>query len=569
MHDSQDSPGEWFDCINVGDDYEDKDIRRKDKDLSIPGQSLIEIVGVRTISEEKVAYEIRLPFSRSSDDLDSVFISSNWNYAFTGPGDILKGYPGRMRFAPAWCRFKGSGEIADTQRIHGRYDPTTSSRQSTGGSISSDNIFNQGGVTQLGGDPRGHLKLPDLTKGEFITSGWNALGIYKVRTGNKKEDNKAEENLLAYVAPASQANSGAIMFITTETINQTDFDVNAKRVEFLQYIDPSWPNWNQKYLIDWQGIYGHQFEWEIVDNSNNVSDPLTIISTAEEVKAALEKFDWVGEGNVEVYSASANQGGRWIVEFVGSLSGKLVPMLYKQRIIRVPSSSPGGINEGASWNYSDPPPIAQTECPSFNFKPIAGSQHVIFSSVVKSSDWYRYYYGYGNWYGAYGNFGYYYSGPYGYYGGYYGGPFSLFDANYNGYIDPNLAGPYGYYSDYYRGPYYYNAVGTYVGPGGDYNALGYDESGYDADGYNPAGFDADGLDSDGKAYGYYGRWGHFHTSVAHDHKNDHGVQFHGGPDQQIPAGSFGVAVNVGGSGYVAVGIEDRIIFIDTVGAAAV
>lgn len=559
--DAQSSPGEWFNCVNVGDDYEDEDDRRDKDDLVIPAYSLVEIVGVRVVNDDYVIHEVRLPYpsSRNLGSPENEFISSNWNYAFTGSVSTPKGDRGRMTFPPCWARYEGTSETVDTKKIYGRYLPDTTTTGNRG-PVRSDTIFNQGNLVQLAGDPRGHLKVPNLAEGQFISSGWNALGIYKRRVGDVVKDKKPEENLLAYIAPASQSGSGAVMFMTTETIELGTYDVGAKRVEFLQYVDPAWPTWNQKYLVDWQGVFGWEFEWEMTDGTE-VTTALTIKSTAAQVKAALETLSWIGEGNVEVYTASADEGGRWIIEFVGALSGKLVPALYRRRIIRVPSSQPGNLTPG-SWAYNNPPPIVSTQLPSFNFKPISGTNYVIFSGVNKSGDWYRYYYGYGGWYGGYGYYGNFYHGPYGYYGGYWGGPYGLFDGLYSGYIDPNYAGYYGYYAANFQGPYYYDASGTYVGVGGTYNKLGFDANGYDVNGYDPYGFDVNGLDADGKQQGFYGRWGHYHTSGTHAHQNDHGVEFFGSQDQQIPAGSMGLAVHVGGSGYVATAVEGRILFID-------
>ncbi|WP_417386935.1 hypothetical protein [Gimesia sp.] len=557
LDDSQASPGEWFDCINVGDDYEDEDRRRKDDDLAIEGLSLVEIVGVRTVNEDRIVHEVRLPSPslQHAGNPDADFISSDWSYAFTGPSSIKKGYPGRMKFPPCWCRFKGSSEVADTQKIHGRYVPdNTSGNRNTG---SSDNIFNQGGLMQLAGDPRGHLKMPDPTKGEYITSGWNALGIYKRRTGEKQVDNKAEENLLAYVAPAAQTGAGAILFITTEDINQDLFSIQSSPVEFLQYVDPNSNRWNQKYLVDWRGVFGHEFQWELSDGTTDVG-PFLITSPAEVIKAGIETFPWCGEGNVSVYTPSASSGGRYIIEFIKDLAGKTVPSLNKRRII-IPGVAPDNLDD-LSESPLNIPPIVTSALQTINFKPQEGSAFVTFTTATRRLTWAERYYGS---YGAAYQNGYYgaYYGPYGYYGGYWGGPFGFFGTPWNGDFRDYYAGPYGYNIDLWTGPYVFDEDGN---PGSTYNAGGFDANGFDKNGYDPNGYDINGLDINGKTRGYYGRWGHFHllSESPAEHANDHGVEYYAGSEQVIPAGTLGVAVNVGGSGYVAVAIEERAIFID-------
>lgn len=54
MFDStQTSPGEWFTCLNVGDDHiANKSDRRKDSALTIPGHSLVEVLGIRRINDD-------------------------------------------------------------------------------------------------------------------------------------------------------------------------------------------------------------------------------------------------------------------------------------------------------------------------------------------------------------------------------------------------------------------------------------------------------------------------------------------------------------------------------------
>ena len=70
----QSNPGQWFTCLNVGDDYEAKADRRKDKDLTIPGYSLVEIVGVKLLgqtsdnpsSADHFVLEVRLPVGEAA-----------------------------------------------------------------------------------------------------------------------------------------------------------------------------------------------------------------------------------------------------------------------------------------------------------------------------------------------------------------------------------------------------------------------------------------------------------------------------------------------------------------------
>ena len=95
LNSALESPGQWFDCLNIGDDYEAKDDRRKDKDLVIPGHSLVEIVGVRTINEDHFVFEVRLPVGsyapgQASGEVE--YVTERRNFAFTGPADIIKGY---------------------------------------------------------------------------------------------------------------------------------------------------------------------------------------------------------------------------------------------------------------------------------------------------------------------------------------------------------------------------------------------------------------------------------------------------------------------------------------------
>ena len=159
---AKESPGLWFTCMNVGDDYEEKDDRRDDIDLIIPDHSLVEIVGVRTFNADHFVLEVRLPvggYAPGQSSGEARYVTARRNYAFTGPKVIPKGYQGRLTFPPCLCRFEG--EVTDTSKIHGRYIRPEKSELSDATLDLYESLFGKGVLQRLIGDPKGHLKLPD------------------------------------------------------------------------------------------------------------------------------------------------------------------------------------------------------------------------------------------------------------------------------------------------------------------------------------------------------------------------------------------------------------------------
>ncbi|QDT41055.1 hypothetical protein Pan241w_11140 [Gimesia alba] len=596
-----DSPGSWFDCLNVGDDYEAKDDRRKDENLVIPGFSVVEIVGIRKINDDHFVHEVRLnrPRTATSVEADANTVGSGSNQAFTGPGDIPKNHSGRIKFAPAMCRF--TGNEADTEKIHGRYKAP---ERTNGGKYTSaeydafeeqERLFGQGKRVQLIGTPDGSLKLPsgeDNSDQQFIT-GWDVMGVYKYRTGEKtkgkKDDEDKTKNLLVMVAPAASAPPPAILFMTKEPITQQSFESATVAVDFIKHVNPNSKTWNQKYWVNYNGVFGHEFKYEFHDeNDVNVSASVLITSSANEVKTALEAFSWIGEGNVEVYSPGG-LSGRLIIEFVGELAGMEVPKLYRRRIIdtSIPDIPLSTTASGAIYV----PEIISYELEPTDMKPSAGENTVTLTPATSNLS--------GSYFtvGARNLFSHdyetgkrrpwrteFYDSSYASAGGYSGGPFGYWGAA-RAYNDSTLywdgskivSGVYYLLQSVYalaytdddvlNGPYDRDESGTVVGEAtGKYNAKGYDANLLDKNGYDPAGYDVNGLDENGSTWGYFGAWGHFHHgAVSHDtpHKNDHGIDRRFPQWQEYSAGSIGVAVWVDGTGYVVSNIEDRDFYIDT------
>ncbi len=576
LNDMLDSPGEWFDCLNVGDDYEDKDDRRDEKDLNIPYHSCVEVVGIRRINDDHFVHEVRLNRERintTSED-DKSFIPSSGSQAFTGTNDIPYGHQGRMKFAPALCRFKEESISIANDKIFGRYKAP---ERKLGGKYTDaeydafeqqEKLFGQGKVTNLLGSTTGELKLPkDINESDqFSQTGWNVLGIYKFNTGEKtkgkKDDEDDTKNLLAYVAPAVESTQPSIVFLTKEDITNEIFATGSVSVDLLEYVDPRSANWNHKFLIDFAGVFGHEYEFELTGTFGSVG-PFEIQSDGTDIKAALEATSQIGKGNVEVYTPGPRTG-RFIIEFVGDLAGVRMPEMRWQRIINIDSDPPENLLGGTP----QVPAIQNYVLPEYDYKIIPGSHRVQITPASKPLSHYQRWFGSSGYYGAGGyrwGWGYYAGGDYGFYGGWGGGPLGYFGGAYftdNGYGYNNFYngyyGPAGYNARYYTGPYTYDEDGN-LDSAGPYNEHGYNENGYNKDGYDPAGFDINGLNADGESWGYYGVWGHLHQSTTHSHKNDHGIVNHHANRvyQHTAAGSFGVANWSTGGTYVVVELEQR------------
>lgn len=360
------SPGEWFSCLNVGDIHEPKASRREDKNLVIPGFSLVEIVGIRKINDDHYVHEVRLPagnadpFQSEAPDADGNvphYVTMGKHYAFTGPGDLLLNHKGRLTYPPCLCRFVG--DESDTEKIHGRYVRPENSKLSAATLDRYELLFTDGTFQQLIGDPKGYLKLPnDLSKAskfrlQFQNLGWNCAGIYKYHTGEKtrgkKDDKDTSKNLLAFVMPAAQVAPPTPMkavlhqpYTTYRTLdyaaNDYDYDGDARSQQrravmidgdypvpaSVLYYDP---DGNQKQLVTFEGIYPAGFEdggsnqgpITLVLDGQTTADislnPLTL--TESYLTAILEAHPSIGTGNVKV----SVWPGRWLIEFIGDLVG--------------------------------------------------------------------------------------------------------------------------------------------------------------------------------------------------------------------------------------------------------
>ena len=250
---------------------------------------------------------------------------------------------------------------------------------------------------------------------------------------------------------------------------------------------------------------------------------------------------------------------------------------YWRRIINI-STPPENLLGGAP----EIPPITLQEIFEYDYRILPGTHSVDITPASRPLTRSQLFYGDGYWYGNsyYGaggyagwnyGYGYYGAGPYGYYGGWGGGPFGYLGGGYYGAeygytYGGGYYGPNGFNAAFYTGPYDFDATGA-ASPGGGYNSSGYNSNGYNADGYDPAGFDGNGLNAAGEYWGYYGVWGHLHTSnPAHEfsHKNDHGIIAYNAtnPIQYTAAGSFGVASWSQGGNYVVSEIEKREFWLD-------
>ena len=409
-----DSPGSWFDCLNVGDDYEGKDDRRKDEDLVIPGFSVVEIVGIRKINDDHFVHEVRLnrPRTATAVEADTNTVGSSSNQAFTGPGDIPVWHKGRIKFSPAMCRFVGNED--DTEKIFGRY---RAPERTSGGKYTSDEydafeaqekLFGQGKRVQLVGTPDGSLKLPsgeDNSDQQFIT-GWDVMGVYKYHTGEKtkgkKDDEDKTKNLLVMVAPAASAPPPSVVFLTKEVVTNEVFATGSVAVDLLEYVDPRASDWNHKMLLDFAGVFGHEYEFELVMNFGTVG-PFEIQTDGSDIQAALESLYEIGKGNVKVHSAG-ERTGRFIIEFIGDLAGVRMPEIRWQRIIHVDPSPPANLTGGVP----PVPPIHSYVLPDYDFKIKPGTHRVLITPASKPLSHYQRFWGPGGYYGgAYGwNWGY-------------------------------------------------------------------------------------------------------------------------------------------------------------------
>ncbi len=589
---TNEATGEWFDCINVGDDSEEKDDRRADGDLTIPGYSVVEVVGNRIVNGDDFVYEVRLhrPNTGTTNAADADFIPSSANQCFTSPQDIPKGHRGRFQFSPAYVRFKGT--LEDTKKIFGTYKapPRVAGGKYTDAEHDEfdaiEERFGQGNKSQLFGSPGGYLQIKPHGDNSSIQfeQGWDVLGAIKRKTGEKSEnddgvkvfeDEDETMNLLVMVSPAAPAPPPSVIFLTKEDITNEEFQAGLVPVEFLEYVDPRSPKWNYKSILDFSGVFGHEFEFEIRDGKGNYIGPFYITSDGDDIKTAIEGLGWCGAGNVRVQTPGTRTG-RFIIEFIKDLAGlRLDAMSFQwRRIINITDPPPENLLGGVP----EIPPRPLVELPEYDYRIIPGDHSVNITPASRPLNNYRRWYGSGYWYnnGYYGynglagwnyGYGYYAGGRYGYYGGWGGGPFGYYGGGYYGAIDyygwgdTDYYGPNGYNHSYYIGPFSYDADGN-LSASGEYNIHGFNSNGYNSEGYDPAGFDVNGLNADGDAWGYYGVWGHLHTSLdthAAGHKNDHGISnyYNNTAFQHTAAGSFGVASWVRGGGYVVVGLEPR------------
>lgn len=358
--------GPWFTCLNVGDDYEAKADRRKDQDLTIPAYSLVEIVGVKLLgkttdnisSADHFVLEVRLPTGETAEGQDETpdengvvprYVTMGRNFAFTGPASISKLKFGKLTYPPCLCRFEGDEN--DTAKIHGRYIRPKTSKLSDATLDTYEELFTDGTFQQLIGDPKGHLKLPnDLPKAskyklQAQLLGWNALGVYKFRTGEKTrgkpDDKDSSKNLLVMVAPAAQVEQRPpIIFInhspfstfTLKTYTEGSYDLDGDSRDGQKYavmvdgetkVDVSVlyydPDGNHKQMISFKGdsISGSV---KLILEGQSTTDISLLNNTLTEayLTEKLEALPNIGSGNVKV----SVWPGRWLIEFINDLAGE-------------------------------------------------------------------------------------------------------------------------------------------------------------------------------------------------------------------------------------------------------
>jgi len=350
------SPGEWFSCLNVGDDkIVDKDERRKDKDLLIPGHSLVEIVGIRTLNADTPIFEIRLPVgdtaagqteAADADGNVPKYVTNGINFAFTGPKVTPKGHMGRIKYAPAFVRYEG--DESDNEKIFGRFVRDPNSRLSDATLDGLELLYGTGTIQQLIGDPAGHLKLPnDLTKAsrfkiQHQLLGWNVHGIYKVTTGVKKEGKDSTKNLLAFVAPANQlAVPPPIHYITKEPYSY--YTLKTRETDSYDYDGDL--RAGQKYAVMVDG--GIAVPVSVLYKDLNGNDKMLISFVGDDVAGTIKLTTTEAETSDISLSASivtpdyiagkigelpgidaadlkvSIWPGRWLIEFAGKLSGQV------------------------------------------------------------------------------------------------------------------------------------------------------------------------------------------------------------------------------------------------------
>ena len=368
LDDTKSSPGEWFDCVNVGDDYEEKADRRKDSALVIPGYSLVEVVGIRKINDDHFVHEVRLPVGEAAVGQDEAtdadgnvpkYVTNGINFMFTGQGPIEKLYKGRVKYAPTLVRYEG--DSSDNAKVFGRYVREPNSKLSGTIEDGLEKLYGTGTVQQLVGDPKGHLKLPnDLTKASMFKIqhqmlGWNVHGIYKYHTGEKtkgkKDDEDSTKNLLAFVAPANQlVPPPPIHYVTKEPFStyilkeylsglydgygvatDEDLDLDGDSREGQKYavmvdgdnpvpvsVLHKDPDGNDKMLISFVG-----------DDIQGVVKLATggVETTEISLSAATVTPDYIAAKIGELPGINAEDlkvsiwPGRWLIEFAGELSG--------------------------------------------------------------------------------------------------------------------------------------------------------------------------------------------------------------------------------------------------------
>lgn len=355
---AKDSPGEWFSCLNVGDDHEEKADRRKDKDLFIPGYSLVEVVGIRRLNSGHFVHEVRLPVGETASGQDEAtdadgnipkYVTNGINFMFTGPASIGKGYQGRVKYTPAFVRYEG--DSSDDEKIFGRYTRDPNSKLSDTVLDGLEKLYGTGTVQQLIGDPKGYLKLPnDLTKAskfkiQHQLLGWNVHGIYKFTTGVKKEDKDNTKNLLAFVAPANQlAAPPPIHYVTKEP--------------FSTYILKTYSDDSYGYDLDGDSRVGQKHARD-VDGDNPVpvsvlhkdpdgNDKMLITFVGDDIQGTIKLTtetasttdislsadtvtpDYIASKIGELPGINADDlkvsiwPGRWLIEFAGEMAGQVV-----------------------------------------------------------------------------------------------------------------------------------------------------------------------------------------------------------------------------------------------------